>query len=162
MPKTGRMTRWGVGPKFATFSLIAALILLTVNIFVFPSLLLPFNRIRLGFGVALVIFGIIIFFVAATQVHRAFNSGKLVTRGVYAYVRHPVYAVWILFIAPGLLLMTGALFLIALIFIMYSVFRVLIEEEDEYLAQKFDQDFLNYKKTVNSIIPRLRRKKLNC
>jgi protein-S-isoprenylcysteine O-methyltransferase Ste14 len=160
MPKTGRMTQWGVGPKFAALSLVAALILLTVNIFYFPSLLLPFNQIRFGFGIALFLFGTSIFFVAATQIHRAFNNGKLATNGVYAYMRHPVYAVWILFVAPGLLLVTGALFLIAMIFIMYALFRMLTVEEDSYLEQKFGKDFLDHKKRVNSIVPKLRRKLL--
>jgi protein-S-isoprenylcysteine O-methyltransferase Ste14 len=74
-------------------------------------------------------------------------------------MRHPVYAVWILLIAPGLLLITGVLFLSALPFIMYAFFRQLIVDEDRYLEQKFGQDFLDYKKRVNSVIPNLRRKK---
>jgi len=89
-------------------------------------------------------------------VHRGFDLGRLVTDGVYAYVRHPVYAVWILFIAPGLFLTTDALFLIALPFLMYAVFRTLIVEEDEYLKQRFGQEFTDYTKKVNSIIPKLR------
>ena len=75
------------------------------------------------------------------------------TTGIYAYIRNPVYALWILLIAPGLISATCFLLLIALPFVMYAFVRVLIVEEDEYLAEKFGEDYLEYKKKVNSIIP---------
>jgi len=130
--------------------------MIITNRYYFPNLSLSYNPVSFWFGIVVILIGIAILFKAAVQVHRGFDLGKLVTDGVYAYVRHPVYAVWILFIAPGLFLATGALFLIALPFLMYAVFRTLIVEEDEYLKQKFGQEFTDYTKKVNSIIPKLR------
>jgi len=40
-------------------------------------------------------------------------------------------------------------------FIMYFLIRTLVVEEDEYLEKKFGKEYLEYKKTVNSIIPKL-------
>ena len=148
MHAAGRMTRWGVGPKFMMISIVIGLFLIFINHYYFPDFLLSFNQVRFWSGIALVLFGMGLFFVATFQVHRAFNDERLVTGGVYAYMRHPVYAVWILFIAPGLLLITGVLFLIVLPFIMYALMRMLIVEEDEYLERKFGQDFLDYKKRL--------------
>jgi len=98
---------------------------------------------------------------AASQVHRAFNQGKLVTSGLYAYIRNPVYAAWILLIAPGVIVASGLLLLTIMPFAMYAMVRVLIVNEDRYLEQKFGQEYLEYKKNVNSIIPKLRHSKLN-
>jgi protein-S-isoprenylcysteine O-methyltransferase Ste14 len=150
------MTAWGVGPKFAIISGAMGLVFIVTNRYYFPNLSLSYNPVSFWFGIVVILIGIGIFFKAAVQVHRGFDLGRLVTDGVYAYVRHLVYAVWILFIAPGLFLTTGAFFLIALPFLMYAVFRTLIVEEDEYLKQRFGQEFTDYEKKVNSIIPKLR------
>jgi len=147
------MTSWGVGLKFAAASIVTLAILSVVNRVFIPALRLPFNLYAFSCGTALILLGVAVCFKAAVQVHQAFNQGKLVTTGIYAHIRNPVYAVWILLIAPGLILATGFLLLIALPFIMYALVRVLIVEEDEYLAQKFGEDYLEYKKKVNSIIP---------
>ena len=153
--KIGRMTRWGVGPRFAIISGTIGIALIITNRYYFPNLWIS-SPVSFWFGIVIILIGITIFLKAAAQMHRAFNLGRLITDGAYAYVRHPVYAVWILFIAPGLFLTTGALFLIALPFLMYALFRTLIVEEDEYLKQKFGQEFTDYEKKVNSIIPKLR------
>ena len=153
MPTNRRITSWGIGLKFAAAFLVTLAILSIVNRVFIPALLLPFNTYVFSCGIALIVLGVAVCFKAAVQVHQAFNQGKLATPGIYAHVRNPVYAVWILLIAPGLILATGFLLLIALPFVMYALVRVLIVEEDEHLAEKFGEDYLEYKKRVNSIIP---------
>ena len=71
------------------------LVLIIANRCYFPNLSLSYNRVSFWFGIVVILIGIAIFLKAAVQVHRGFDLGKLVTDGVYAYVRHPVYAVWI-------------------------------------------------------------------
>jgi protein-S-isoprenylcysteine O-methyltransferase Ste14 len=149
------MTRWGVGPRFAIASGAIGFAMITINHCYFPSLSLPNNPICFWLGTITVLVGIGLLLFAIVQVHRAFSYGRLVTNGVYAYIRHPVYAVWILFIVPGLFLTTGALFLIVLPFLMYGFVTVLTVEEDEYLKQRFGEEFTDYKKRVNAIIPKL-------
>ncbi|HML02576.1 MAG TPA: isoprenylcysteine carboxylmethyltransferase family protein [Candidatus Bathyarchaeia archaeon] len=158
---TGRMTSWGVGPKFAVISIVMGLLAIFVNHYFFASLLLPYNLFRFSFGVGLIILGLVMMLVAASQVHQAFNDGKLITSGIYSYVRDPVYAAWILLIVPGLFLATGIPFLIVMPFAMYALIRTLIIDEERYLEQKFGKEYLDYKKTVNSIVPKMHRKKQN-
>jgi protein-S-isoprenylcysteine O-methyltransferase Ste14 len=153
--KSPHMTSWGIGPKFASVSAAIGIIIILVNDFVFPALILRFNPFTFLSGTILVILGATLCIIAAVQVHRAFDQGKLITEGVYAYVRNPVYAAWVLLIAPGSILVTGFLLLIVMPFIMYFLIRTLIVEEDEYLEQKFGKEYLDYKKRVNSIIPKL-------
>ena len=149
------MTSWGIGPKFLVISLVIAVIVIVANAYFFPTLILGYNPIVFSCGVALVLLGATVGVAAAVQVHRAFSEGKLVTTGIYAHVRNPVYAAWILFIAPGLVLATGFLLLAVMPFVMYAAIRVLIVEEDRYLEQKFGREYSDYKKRVNSIIPKL-------
>jgi len=152
---TETMTRWGIGPKFATFSLIAALIIAVVNYVYFPGLILKYSPPVFLSGIILFLIGAAIFLIATYQVHRAFSGGRLVTSGVYRYIRHPVYAVWIVFIAPGVFLVTGIVFLIIVPFIMYAIFRVLIVREEVYMEQKFGEQYSEYKTRVNAVIPKL-------
>ena len=149
------MTSWGIGPKFASVSVAVGIIIILVNGFVFPALILRFNPFTFLSGIILIMLDAALCVIAAVQVHRAFDQGKLITEGVYAYVRNPVYAAWVLLIAPGLILVTGFLLLTLMPFIMYFLIRTLIVEEDEYLEQKFGKEYLEYKKRVNSIIPKL-------
>jgi len=153
--KSPRMTSWGIGPKFAFASLAVGVIIILVNGFVFPPLILRFSPFTFFPGVILILLGITLCVIAAVQVHRAFDQGRLITEGVYAYVRNPVYAAWVLLIVPGLVLVTGFLLMTVMPFIMYFLIRTLVVEEDEYLEKKFGKEYLEYKKTVNSIIPKL-------
>ena len=155
--ESGKMTSWGGGPKFALISLVVLLFIGFVNFYFFPVLALPFDLLRFSAGVALIALGVAMCLVAAVQVHKAFDKGKLVTSGLYAYLRNPVYAAFILLIAPGLILVTGLLLLIVLPFVMYALVRFLIADEDRYLEEKFGQEYLEYKKRVNSIIPKFSR-----
>jgi protein-S-isoprenylcysteine O-methyltransferase Ste14 len=104
--KSRRMTSWGVGPKFASVSVAVGIIVILVNGFVFQALILPFSLFTFLSGAILILLGAALCVIAAVQVHRAFDEGKLITEGVYAYVRNPVYAAWVLLIAPGLVLVT--------------------------------------------------------
>ena len=151
----GGMTSWGIGPKFAVISLIIGIVAIIINSYFFPTLFLRYNPFTFLCGAALILLGAATCLKAAVQVHQAFNQGKLITSGIYAYVRHPVYAVWILLKAPGLILVTGFLLLIVMPFVMYALIRILIVEEDNYLEQKFGEEYLEYKKRVNSIVPKL-------
>lgn len=152
------MTRWGVGPIFAAGSVIFVALLIAINDSVLSELTVRSNFLLLGFGGGLIAVGVVIFVVALHQVHSAFNSRELVTKGVYAYMRDPVYAVWILFIVPGLMLTTGMLLLVIAPLLMYWLHRALIGKEEEYLELTFGKKYLDYKSEVNSVIPRLNRK----
>ena len=153
--KSPRMTSWGIGPKFAFASVAVGIIVILVNGFVFPALILRFNPFTFLSGIILILLGATLCAIAAVQVHRAFDQGKLITEGAYAYVRNPVYAACVLLIAPGLVLVTAFLLLTVMPFVMYFLIRTLTVEEDEYLEQKFGKEYLEYKKRVNSIIPKL-------
>jgi protein-S-isoprenylcysteine O-methyltransferase Ste14 len=81
------MTRWGIGPIYAAGSIMFVAILSTISISILPTLTMPYNLFVCGFGIRLITAGVVILVIALVQVHSAFSSRKLVTSGVYAYVR---------------------------------------------------------------------------
>jgi protein-S-isoprenylcysteine O-methyltransferase Ste14 len=137
---------------------ILVVVLSGINLFVLPGLITHYNPVVFGFGIALIITGVPVLIAALAQVHSAFGKGELVTNGVYAYMRDPVYAVWILFIVPGALLATGILLLAIAPFLMYWLLKTLIGAEETYLEMTFGKKYLDYKNRVNSVVPKLARK----
>jgi protein-S-isoprenylcysteine O-methyltransferase Ste14 len=151
------MTRWGVGPIYAAGSIVFVAILSSVNISIFPALTMSYNPFVYVCGIGLIVVGVAILVIALVQVHSAFGSRRLVTTGVYAYVRDPVYAVWLLFIVPGLILITEMSLLTIALFLMYSLLKAVIGREEAYMELTFGKEYLQYKSEVNSVIPKLKR-----
>jgi protein-S-isoprenylcysteine O-methyltransferase Ste14 len=152
------MSRWGVGPVFAAGSIALVATLSAINIFFLPTLTLSHNLVAFILGTGLMATGTAVLVVVLVQVHSAFGNRRLVTDGVYACMRDPVYAVWILLIVPGLALATGVLLVAIAPFLMYLLFKALIGKEEAYLEMTFGKEYLDYKKKVNSVIPKLLRR----
>jgi protein-S-isoprenylcysteine O-methyltransferase Ste14 len=84
---------------------------------------------------------------------RAYSRDELVSTGIFGVVRHPIYSAWIVFIPPGLgVLTTSWPFLITPV-VAYAVFKLSIHVEDEYLTQRFGQAYLEYQRRVREVLP---------
>jgi protein-S-isoprenylcysteine O-methyltransferase Ste14 len=76
----------------------------------------------------------------------------LVTRGVYALVRHPVYAATVLqFLGAGLALQNWLLMLAAPICFVF--WKHVSDCEDDLLEERFGQPFKSYRRRVPQLIP---------
>ena len=84
---------------------------------------------------------------------RAYNSDRLVTSGVSSLVQHPVYSPWIVFNIPAIALLFQSWPLLLAPVVAYSVFKLSIRTEDEYLEQRFGQEYRHYRARVNELIP---------
>lgn len=146
----------GIGPVIAVIMTPIALVLGFTNAYYFSNWILPRSILPIV-GWLLVTIGIIFAVLSGFQIQKGFKNGKLVTDGLYAYLRHPLYAGCFLFIVPGIVLIFGFILLIAVPFLTYALFRVLIKKEERELEKQFGNEYLNYKKKVNSIIPKLKR-----
>ncbi len=148
------MTRWGIGPKFTCASFAALALILTIQLYVLPWLMIPLPiAVARPIGYILIGIGTITFVIAAWQVHTAFGPGRLVTTGAYAYVRNPMYASWIVLIVPGLVIVTGYAFCALVPFAMYLILRRMVRAEETYLAAKFGRSYLDYKNRVPLVFP---------
>lgn len=152
-----QMTARGVGPIFTIISGIYTAIIFVIHFVWLSHLSLPVPRlISLTIGILLVIIGLPIFILPGIVIDKYFNEGKLATEGVYAYLRHPIYGSWIVFIMPGIVFIMNSLLGLAIPFFMYFVFRILIVQEEKYLEKKFGDEYFEYKKRVGSIFPKLK------
>jgi protein-S-isoprenylcysteine O-methyltransferase Ste14 len=150
-----RLSRWGIGPHIAVVALTYA-ILAGVATRRWPDIC----RIRLAPNLVLgpvagmlLIVGVLMLVIAARSVMGADNRDQLVTSGICALVRNPIYSAWIAFILPGLALFSRSWPLLLTPFAAYAVFKLLIHREDEYLESRFGQPYLDYRARVNELIP---------
>jgi protein-S-isoprenylcysteine O-methyltransferase Ste14 len=107
----------------------------------------------------LFVFGGIVQMAAAQVPARAFKEGRLVNTGIYAYIRHPMYAGWILLFSPGIALFFHSWLMLMTSLAGYIGFKYLIKAEDEYLANKFGEAYLEYCSKVDALFPFNRFKK---
>jgi protein-S-isoprenylcysteine O-methyltransferase Ste14 len=80
---------------------------------------------------------------------------ELVTRGIYGYIRHPMYASqWLWVLAQPLLLQNWiAGFIDLLIFIPFYYLRV--KTEEELMQEEFGDQYRSYMQKVGAVFPRL-------
>jgi len=149
------MTFLGVGLKLTLISFFFTATIFTVHFLWMSHLSIPIPRIITQvLGILLVTTGVPIYLISVKTIFKYFHEGKLATKGTYAFFRHPLYAAWIVFIVPGIILLINSLIgLIVPVFI-YGVFKIFIGEEDKYLEEKFGDEFLEYKKRVGEIFPK--------
>ena len=90
------------------------------------------------------------------------ETTKLVRKGVYSLIKHPLYTGIYIFIFGGILILVfhapwflTAIFLLTLAYIM-SFLAIIAARETKLLAQEFRDEFLKYQEQVHSFLP-LRR-----
>ena len=82
------------------------------------------------------------------------KNHELITKGVYHYMRHPIYTgVLLMIIASGLLIGTiGAVVGFVIIFL---TFWFKFKQEEELMTKHFSKEYPHYKKKVKALIPYL-------
>ena len=85
------------------------------------------------------------------------RQGALVTTGVYALVRNPIYSAFLL-ILTGVLLCAHNLYLLLLPILYYAFLTLLMKHtEEKWLLERFGEPYAAYCKRVNRIIPWVRK-----
>ena len=81
---------------------------------------------------------------------------KLITSGIFGYIRHPMYASqWIWVIAQPLLLQNWvAGFLNLLVFIVFYALRV--RAEDKMMLDTFGNEYLEYMNKTGAVLPKIK------
>ncbi len=90
---------------------------------------------------------------------RQITAVKLATKGPYSMTRNPIY-IGNFTIGLGIVLISGALFpyfLIAYVVLFWLEYIPIIHAEEEFLREKFGEDFKRYVKDVPRILPDLQR-----
>ena len=115
------------------------------NAFIFPA-----SKVIIGIGIILVIFG-------WKQIYKGQKENKVVTDGIYKYIRHPQYLGFLL-ITGGLLVQWPSIFTAILWPILLLMYYRLAKKEDSECEKEFGEQFRKYKSSVPGFLPRLRKK----
>ncbi|MBW1983292.1 MAG: isoprenylcysteine carboxylmethyltransferase family protein [Deltaproteobacteria bacterium] len=153
---TQQMAIWGIGLKFALFSLLYFICALIVHFVFYPFFVIekiPYTLL-VAAGIVLIGIGIPIWIISVKAVVKGFSEGILVTEGIYAICRHPLYGQAIFYTFPGLLMFFKSYILFTLPLFMYFLFRILISAEEKYLQEKFGNAFVDYMNSVNMSFPK--------
>ena len=150
------MSLWGVGPIFTTISVLITIVSIVIHKCTYPSFsmeIMPAIVFEV-FGIGFMIFGFIIWFSGAVlaKIDKNIKEDKLVTTGIYAYVRNPIYSgIW--FFLTGLLIIYHSYIMVGLPILFYILLRVLVKKEEKVLTERFGQEYLTYKKNTNAVFP---------
>ncbi|WP_407382029.1 methyltransferase family protein [Methanobrevibacter sp.] len=154
------MPVYGVGPYLIGAMLIVSFAAITLSfnnlipVYSFESL----NWLLVILAVVLVIDGIFLWLAALriSKIDQRIKNGQLVTDGVYALVRHPIYSAW-LQICTALVLFSQNLVLLVLPVIFWIFLTIsMIKTEEKWLLEKFGNDYVMYCQTTNRFIPFLK------
>lgn len=147
---------FGLGPKMIRPAVLVALVggvaaWLEPEVFAFPTGFLQPLRGLLG---GMCIFaGLWLWLWALKRMVPAVRSGQLDTEGPFALVRHPMYSAWIVFLFPGLALLTGAWMLLLSAVVAWIGFNKWVDAEEQILIDRFGPAYEHYRQKVRSLFP---------
>ncbi len=150
-----RMSRWGIGPLWTVLALAYALPVLWAERRWFPDLKMIWPPPTIGMAMALLLGGggIAIYVSALRELGRARREQRLACEGVYAWMRHPIYSAFIIFLVPAVVLWLRSILGLSIPVVMYVLFRVLIRSEEAYLAERFGESYWQWRRRTNAILP---------
>ena len=151
------MNRWGMGTMLYRATILYAVLAIlydSILIASFCDRLVP-ERLALAAGGTLLLLGLIVYALGTFSVYKAIDAGQLATRGIFAVVRHPLYAAWVWCIVPGLALMQGTLLTLGAPVVAAIFYRLCIPHEEAYLHRLHGDAYREYSRRVGGIVPRL-------
>ncbi len=161
MKNKEQLPLYGVGPIYGIgISAISILFMIlsrksVLSSGTIPSLKIPFAVLAVMF----IICGIVIWIsaVIVSKIDDGIKTNTLVTNGIYAHCRNPIYTA-ITFVNIGALLFMNNLWLLILP-IVYSLFMTVLMKntEEKWLYGMFGEEYALYCKKVNRCIPWFKR-----
>lgn len=79
---------------------------------------------------------------------------KLITTGIYSYVRHPMYAAHLLWAVAQILMLHNWIAGYSFIVVMVPHYFLRVDSEEQMLIDRFGQQYEAYKKRTGRILPK--------
>lgn len=138
--------------------------ILYLFLFIPSENLLKNSQLAVITGLLLIIFGsairiatIGLEYIKRGGLKRKIYAEKLVTGGIYGICRNPMY-LGNLFILSGFgIYANSALFTFIILPLYIFIYLAIIKAEEQFLTEKFGDEFIRYKKKVHPLIPSLRK-----
>ena len=153
----GHLPILGVGPLYVVSIILMTIISITLSATgIIPVITFAnFQWIFILIGILCFIIGITLWLKAVIidRLDAHIIKNELVTTGVYAYVRNPVYSAF-MFVCTGVLLIYGNLVLLVLPIIYWGFMTVLMKlTEEKWLENLYGKEYVQYRQRVNRCIP---------
>ena len=153
----GHLPILGVGPLYVVTIILMTIISITLSATgIIPVITFAnFQWIFILIGILCFIIGITLWLKAVIidRLDTHIIKNELVTTGVYAYVRNPVYSAF-MFVCTGFLLIYGNLVLLVLPIIYWGFMTVLMKlTEEKWLEDLYGKEYVQYRQRVNRCIP---------
>lgn len=153
----GHLPILGVGPLYVITIILMTIISITLSATgIIPVITFAnFQWIFILIGILCFIIGITLWLKAVIidRLDAHIIKNELVTTGVYAYVRNPVYSAF-MFVCTGVLLIYGNLVLLVLPIIYWGFMTVLMKlTEEKWLEDLYGKEYVQYRQHVNRCIP---------
>ena len=153
----GHLPILGVGPLYVVTIILMTIISITLSATgIIPVITFAnFQWIFILIGILCFIIGITLWLKAVIidRLDTHIIKNELVTTGVYAYVRNPVYSAF-MFVCTGVLLIYGNIVLLLLPIIYWGFMTVLMKStEEKWLEDLYGQEYIQYLQRVNRCIP---------
>lgn len=153
----GHLPILGVGPLYVVTIILMTIISITLSATgIIPVITFAnFQWIFILIGILCLIIGITLWLKAVIidRLDAHIIKNELVTTGVYAYVRNPVYSAF-MFVCTGVLLIYGNLVLLVLPIIYWGFMTVLMKlTEEKWLENLYGKEYVQYRQRVNRCIP---------
>ena len=150
-----RLSLWGVGPRTITLSALYGLLTLVVTRQwpqYFALDFIPYTYLAIAAAV-LAVPTAVLYAVTLRAISRAYKADRLVTTGVYAVCRNPLYAIWVFLWLPIIALAGNSWLFATSSVVLYVLIRWFIGREEKYLEERFGQEYLDYERRVNAVMP---------
>ncbi|MAZ30178.1 isoprenylcysteine carboxyl methyltransferase [bacterium] len=107
-------------------------------------------------GLTFVIIGVSLFARGWGQLHRAAREKRLVTDGLYAYIRHPQYTGLFLALFGEGIVHWPTIFSVALFPVIVLVYVLLARREEALVLRRFGDEYLLYREKTPMFIPKIK------
>lgn len=159
--KREKLSILGIGPIYVGIIIILTNILVFLqNKGYFKSGIVTFLKIPfMIIGIVCMLVGIVLWVSAVFQskISRNVKEMKLVTTGVFAFVRNPIYSAF-MFCCWGASFISNNLYFLFTIPLYWGLLTVLVKKTEEvWLKEIFGDEYIAYCKRVNRCIPWLSR-----
>ena len=157
MSENNHLPLYGIGPFLMGSITLITIISIALSFFRYIPEYTSNPVIMLILGVILIIAGAIFWISAVlnSDIQKNIRNNHLVTTGIYAIVRNPIYAAF-LYAITGLILISNNLLLLVLPIIYWQIMAWTMKRtEEKWLIDLYDDDYLDYSKKVNRFIPKV-------
>ena len=157
MKNKKHLSIYGVGPVYgAVIIAVTAAAVIAGYSTLFEKGMIKGMRIpSVMIGILLIVFGLYLWYgtVFRAKVDDGIINNKLVTTGVYALVRNPIYSAFMLF-CTGALPVSGNVFFYPLFFFYWIFMTILMKcTEEKWLKNLYGREYEEYCRRVNRCIP---------